>query len=547
MSQENSTSFGKTLEIRENFPAQRNFFLYYNGCRISSSIIRIPLTATTLEKTRSLLSIRKSVQERLKILFLSSEVSPFLKSGGLADVAGALPGALHRLAPEAIDIRVLTTGFGGIRNSPGIAFKKDFLFSFPGGKGEAEVFLSEPGTDPDSVPVTFLDPSRLFDRPALYGENGKDYPDNFRRFLMWSYAIREWMREESFLPDIVHGNDWQSGLFMALLKHWRTTEKELGKIRSLFTIHNMAYKGLFPLEDLPFTGLPPEYGHLSLLEFYGKLAFIKGGICCADRVTTVSPTYREEVLSEPLGEGLSGALRARGEEFLGILNGIDDKIWNPSTDPSLVRPYSFKDLSGKTENRKFLLESFFLSDEPSAPVFGMVTRLAEQKGVDLALKAIRGLLGDSLDFRMVILGSGDPELERESLKLSRDFPHKVAVRIGFDDSLAHQIVAGSDFFLMPSRFEPCGLSQMYAMRYGAIPVVNPTGGLRDTIDPSRTGIWLDSLSLKGVQDGMKKAIEMYRQKALFQQFAEDAMQTDNSWEERAGEYREAYESLLKER
>jgi starch synthase len=264
-------------------------------------------------------------------------------------------------------------------------------------------------------------------------------------------------------------------------------------------------------------------------------------------VTTVSPTYREEVLSEPLGEGLSGALRARGEEFLGILNGIDDKIWNPSTDPSLVRPYSFKDLSGKKENRKFLLESFFLSDEPSVPVFGMVTRLAEQKGVDLALKALRGLLGDSLDFRMVILGSGDPELERESLKLSRDFPHNVAVQIGFDDSLAHQIVAGSDFFLMPSRFEPCGLSQMYAMRYGAIPVVNPTGGLRDTVDPLRTGIWLDSLSLKGVQDGMKKAIEMYRQKALFQRFAEDAMRTDNSWEERAGEYREAYERLLTER
>lgn len=489
------------------------------------------------------LHTRKHVQGPLKILFLSSEVSPYLKSGGLADVAGALPGALHRLAPEEIDVRVLTTGFGGIRNSPGIAFQKSLLFSTPGGKERAEVFRTEAGKAADSVPVTFLDPSRLFDRPALYGENGRDYPDNFRRFLLWSYAVRGWMQEEGFTPHIVHGNDWQSGLFMALLHHWRKMEKEFAGIRSLFTIHNLAYKGLFPLSDLPFAGLPPDYGHFSRLEFYGNLALIKGGICCADRVSTVSPSYREEVLSEPLGEGLSGALWARGDAFFGILNGIDDQVWNPTTDPSIARHFSSDDLSGKETNRKALLEAFSLSGLPSVPVFGMVTRLAPQKGVDLALEALRELLEDAVDFRMVILGSGEPVLEETSRQLARDFPTKVGVRIGFDDSLAHQIVAGSDFFLMPSRFEPCGLSQMYAMRYGAIPVVNPTGGLRDTVNPSSTGIWLDDLSARGVGEGMKKAFSLFREKTLFRRYVEKAMQTDNSWTERAGEYLEVYERL----
>ena len=480
----------------------------------------------------------------MKILFLSSEVSPFLKSGGLADVAGALPGALHRLSPGEVDIRVLTTGFGGIRRNSGIAFKKEFLFSFPGGKGDAEIFLSGADPDTDALSVTFLDPLRLFDRPALYGENGKDYPDNFRRFLLWSYAIREWMQKESFHPDIVHGNDWQTGLFLALLDHWQKTGKDFRTTRSLFTIHNLAYKGLFPLEELPLTGLPPDYGHFSQVEFYGKLAFIKGGICCSDRVTTVSPTYREEVLSEPLGEGLSGALQARGEDFLGILNGIDDRVWNPETDPALAQPFSIHDLTERTVNRKTLLERFSLPDRSPVPVFGMVTRLAEQKGVDLALEGIRSLLEEGIDFRMIILGSGTPELEEKALGVAQRFPGKVAVRIGFDDSLARQIFAGSDFFLMPSRFEPCGLSQMYAMRYGAIPIVNPTGGLRDTVDPSRTGIWLDELSRKGIAEGIRKAIQLYQQKQQVRRIAENAMRTDNSWKERAKVYLKVYEKLL---
>jgi|AADL01.1.fsa_nt_gi starch synthase len=507
----------------------------------------IPHKAGRIPRRRNFLNIRKNIQRQLKILFLSSEVSPFLKSGGLADVAGALPEALYRLAPGEIDIRVLTTGFGGIRHTSGISFQKEFLFSFPGGKGDAEVFQAGSRPDPDGLRVTFLDPLRLFDRPGLYGEDGVDYPDNFRRFVLWSYAIREWMREESFHPDIVHGNDWQTGLFLALLEYWKKTGRDPWTTRSLFTIHNLAYKGLFPLEDLPLTGLSPDYGHFSRLEFYGKLAFIKGGICCADRVTTVSPTYREEILFEPLGEGLSGALRERGENFLGILNGIDDRVWDPETDPALERRFSVNDLSGRTENRRSLLEQFSLPELSGVPVFGMVTRLAEQKGVDLALGAIRSLLDEGIDFRMIILGSGTPELEKQALDVARNTPGKVAVRIGFDDALARRIFAGSDFFLMPSRFEPCGLSQMYAMRYGAIPLVNPTGGLKDTVDPSRTGLWLEELSVKGVADGMKKAIQLYAKKSLFRQFVLHAMRTDNSWKERAKEYLEAYDRLFDNR
>ena len=507
----------------------------------------IPHKAGRIPRRRNFLNIRKNIQRQLKILFLSSEVSAFLKSGGLADVAGALPEALYRLAPGEIDIRVLTTGFGGIRHTSGISFQKEFLFSFPGGKGDAEVFQAGGRPDPDGLRVTFLDPLRLFDRPGLYGEDGVDYPDNFRRFVLWSYAIREWMREESFHPDIVHGNDWQTGLFLALLEYWKKTGRDPWTTRSLFTIHNLAYKGHFPLEDLPLTGLSPDYGHFSRLEFYGKLAFIKGGICCADRVTTVSPTYREEILFEPLGEGLSGALRERGENFLGILNGIDDRVWDPETDPALERRFSVNDLSGRTENRRSLLEQFSLPELSGVPVFGMVTRLAEQKGVDLALGAIRSLLDEGIDFRMIILGSGTPELEKQALDVARNTPGKVAVRIGFDDALARRIFAGSDFFLMPSRFEPCGLSQMYAMRYGAIPLVNPTGGLKDTVDPSRTGLWLEELSVKGVADGMKKAIQLYAKKSLFRQFVLHAMRTDNSWKERAKEYLEAYDRLFDNR
>lgn len=478
----------------------------------------------------------------MKVLFLSSEVSPFSKSGGLADVAGALPEAIASTVHDhQVDIRVVTTAFGGIRRLDGITLKKDINFELPSGMGKTEVFTAQTA---GGVPVTFLNPGNLFERPGLYGENGLDYPDNFERFLLWSYAVRGWVKDEDFFPDIVHGNDWQTGLFMALMEYWRETDKEWKTAASLFTIHNLAYKGLFSIKNLPLTGLPPSYGHFSRLEFYGKMAFIKGGICCSDMISTVSPSYREEVLDEPLGEGLSGALVHRKEQFIGILNGIDDTVWNPENDSFLRTPYSLHDLSGKADSKKELLEAFGLDPTFSGPLFGMVTRLTGQKGVDLALEGVEKLLETGVDFRLVILGSGDPPLEEKTIRLSRDFGQKVAVRIGFDDPLAHRIMAGSDFFLMPSRFEPCGLSQMYAMKYGTIPVVNPTGGLKDTVNPSEAGIWLDDLTEAGVMAGIRKAIGLFQDKARLKKQIVNAMRKNNSWKARAGDYVEAYRKAI---
>lgn len=476
-----------------------------------------------------------------RVLFLSSEVTPFLKSGGLADVAGSLPVALKKVSPDAIDIRIVTTCFAGIRKHGSISSRGSFLFPSPAGSQKADVFTSRISDGKTEVPISFIGIGDLFERSGIYGEKEVEYPDNFERYLFWSYAIREWMKRESFIPDIVHGNDWQTGLFFPLLQTWKNVDKNLGSTHSLFTIHNLAYKGLFPLKRLGETGLPQEYGHFSKLEFHGHLSFLKGGICCTDVVTTVSPGYRNEVLREPEGEGLSGALLARGERFSGVLNGMDLDRWDPETDPLLKEHYSAVNPTAKQSAKSDLLEQFEMEDSLHSPLIGMVTRMTPQKGLDIALAAVAILLREKANIRIVILGSGSPALETEAVQLSHDYPARFGIRIGFDDSLARKIYAGSDFFLMPSRFEPCGLSQMYAMRYGSIPIVNPTGGLRDTVSPGKTGIWLRTLSVEGVVQGVRSAIELYSDKAAFNRYRTNALLEENGWKRRAEQYLDLYE------
>lgn len=484
---------------------------------------------------------RQKTSHPFRVLFLSSEITPFLKSGGLADVAGSLPVALKAASPEGVDIRIATTAFSGIRQHQSIRLHHSFLFQSPSGKRKADVFRSRIGTGEGSVPVYFVGIDDLFERKGIYGEKETEYPDNFERYLLWSHAIRELIRSESFVPDIVHGNDWQTGLFFPLMQTWQKQDKELTATHSLFTIHNLAYKGLFPLDRLPQTGLPEQYGHFSKLEFYGQLSFLKGGICCTDILTTVSPGYRNEVLQEPEGEGLSGALRARGERFVGVLNGMDMDRWNPENDPLIKCPYSSGDHSPKKFAKKDLLDLFGIEESPELPLVAMVTRMTAQKGLDFALEAIEHLFRHNERVRIVILGSGSPVLEKKALQLADTYKGMFGIRIGFDDDLARKIYAGSDFFLMPSRFEPCGLSQMYAMRYGSIPIVNPTGGLRDTVSPGRTGLWLETLSTEGIIQGIREALRLYSDPAAIDRYRTNAMLEENGWGKRAGQYLDLYE------
>ncbi len=474
------------------------------------------------------------------MLYLSSEIVPFLKSGGLADVAGSLPIALKMAALDGIDIRVVTTAFKGIRKHPSIKLQRSFSFSTPSGQCKADLFHAGIGAG-GRVPVYFIGVDDLFERDGIYGEGETEYPDNFERYLFWSYAIRELIRSEPFIPDIVHGNDWQTGLLFPLLQIWKDEDKELAGTHTLFTIHNLAYKGLFPLNRLPETGLPKRYGHFSRLEFYGQLSFLKGGICCTDIVTTVSPGYRNEVLKEPEGEGLSGTLGVRGQRFVGVLNGMDTERWNPETDPLLKSPFSAKDHSPKNLAKQDLSKRFGFDETHDLPMIGMVTRMTGQKGIDLAFSAIEALLRNNEPFRIIVLGSGSPVLEKKAKELASNYKGMFGLRLGFDDELARRIYAGSDFFLMPSRFEPCGLSQMYAMRYGSIPIVNPTGGLKDTVSPGKTGLWLETLSVDGIKQGILGALQLYADPATLNQCRTNAMREENGWWKRAEQYLGLYE------
>ena len=483
------------------------------------------------------------------LLFLTSEISPFMKTGGLADFSQALPPAILRSMADGGEVRVFSPGFRGADTDPRlIPVGSPLSFDTPWGEKTLRVFRAEDpkagkGRHPTGPIIDFLLVDDLFDRPGLYGEAGLDYPDNFIRYFSWSLAVFVWMGETGFIPDVVHGNDWQTGMFFPLLKLNSMGNPTLSRIRTVFTIHNLAFKGLFPLELFSLTGFPDSWGGFDGLEYYGEMSMIKGGIVFSDYVTTVSPTYRNEVLSEPLGAGLSGALKHRGERFLGVLNGIDDDIWNPSTDPMIEASFSRTDLSGKEIDRSSLIrKGNFVS--PEVPVIGCVTRMTSQKGIDLLLLGLdEWFSGKGTPFSFFLLGTGDPVLEKKALELELMYSGRIRVVIGFDEGLSRQIYAGSDFFIMPSRYEPCGLAQMYAMRYGTIPLVFPTGGLRDTVSDGVDGLWMSSLSKGGVTDILDRTLKLYQDKKSFFAFRKHAMEKKNGWEERTGEYLGIYRKM----
>ena len=412
----------------------------------------------------------------MNVLHVASEVAPWSKTGGLGDVASALPRALAGAGAAADDhFAVVTPAYQVDAARYGLARRLRKVRVSVGGYDHEVGVLEGRVMGGGGMVHAWLVDHESFRRPALYGEGGADYPDNAFRFALFSRAALAVPRAFGFTPDVIHAHDWQAGPSLVYARNG-----ELPSARAVFTIHNLAFQGLFAPEvaavvDLGGAGFSPE-GH----EFYGRLSYLKAGLAVADRITTVSPRYAREILAEEFGFGMDGYLQSRAERLSGVLNGCDYDQWNPARDPACAVPYSAEDPSGKRACKAALQRALGLVVRPRAPLIGAVSRLSWQKGFDYAAGALEALCTDR-EVQVVILGSGERELEQRLQALAARFPGRVAVRIGYDEELSHRIYAGSDLFLMPSRYEPCGLGQMYALRYGAAPVVRTTGGLDDTV------------------------------------------------------------------
>lgn len=486
----------------------------------------------------------------MNILIASSEVAPFAKTGGLADVCGALPGALARLGHR---VAVVMPAYRHALRS-GIPIEPmDFEFTVPIGRNQVRGTLLKsrlPGTE---VPVLLVRHDAYFDRPELYTEGGKDYPDNCERFVFFSRAVLEACRALDWPVEIVHGNDWQTGLVSAFLRIELANHPDLARVGSLLTIHNMAYQGRFWHWDMLLTGLDWEYFNWRQMEFYGNLNLLKTGIVFSDAVNTVSPQYAKEIQTPEFGCGLEGVLRARGSAVSGILNGADYDVWNPRTDPHLAKNYdSTCWRTGKAACKAELQKLLGLPIEAKIPLVGLVGRMADQKGWDLVTQVIRRWVADQA-VQWAILGTGDPGYQDLLRKLAQQHPDHVAVKFEFSDKLAHQIEAGADLFLMPSRFEPCGLNQLYSLRYGTVPVVRETGGLADTVvdttseslaQGTANGFSFRPYDSVDLEQALSRACGIYRDDATtWARIVDTGMGQDWSWTRSAARYVELYQSI----
>ena len=485
----------------------------------------------------------------MKVAFVSSEVVPFSKTGGLADVAGALPKFLAQLGHQ---VTIFTPLYSGIRKrfKPRKAKKP---IAVPVGSDTVEGAIYR-GKLPDSkVKVVFIANDRYFDRDGLYGDEGGDYPDNCSRFVFFSRGVLEAMRALKFKPDIIHSNDWQSGLIPVYCRVGYDEGEPFSAAPHVFTIHNMAYQGLFWHWDIPLTNIGWEHFNYKELEFYGKINFLKGGIVFADTITTVSPTYAKEIQSdEELGAGLHGVLSDRSQDVFGVLNGIDYTVWNPETDKLIPSTYSIKNLSGKAACKRELQKEAGLPPKPDVPLVGMITRLADQKGLDLIADGIDEMMADQLQF--VLLGTGLEKYHVLFEQVAKRYPQKAGIFLKFDNRLAHMIEAGADMFLMPSRYEPCGLNQMFSLKYGTVPIVRETGGLADTITDATdanvkagtaNGFSFEPYETAALLEAIGRALDAYADKACWSKLVAVGMAQDWSWARSAREYVKLYEHTLK--
>lgn len=474
-----------------------------------------------------------------EILHCSSEVVPFSKSGGLADVSSALPEALSRLGHR---VSIVTPLYATVdRNRHGIVPARRGFDVTIGGR--TETFDVHEAELPSGTHVYLLENEAFFGRPQLYGTRDGAYEDNHLRYAFFSAAAFRLLRALRLRPDVLHCHDWQTAL-VPVYNHLF----HLDMFATVMTIHNLAYQGLFPSASLPEVSLPWELFNPEQLEFWGKVNFLKAGLVFADRITTVSPRYAREILTDEMGCGLQGVLRKRAGVLSGILNGVDYREWSPETDPYLPARFSADDLSGKNECRAALLRDFGL-EEPGGPVFGVVGRLTEQKGFRLFADVIPGLVeaGGSV----VILGAGDRDVEEMIEATARRFPARVAVRIAYDNGLAHRIEAGSDFFMMPSRFEPCGLNQLYSLRYGTLPIVHAVGGLDDTVldlqeDPDAgTGYKFREFERLDLMEKILLATALWHDRTRLGAARRRGMLADFGWDASARAYETLYGDIVR--
>jgi starch synthase len=482
----------------------------------------------------------------LKLCILSSEIMPFAKTGGLADVTGALLQELKRLGH---DVRGWMPLYASVKRShPEFKPVLD-LQNLPLRMGVHDYYFSVytasyPGTD---IPMYFIDCPALYDRQAFYTFDA----DEHRRFVLFSRAAIESCQRLGFVPDIFHCNDWHTAMLPLYLKTVYASWPAFAQVRSVLTIHNIGYQGVMPATVVDDLGLGSADSQLDPTDrAQGFINPLKTGIKFADVVTTVSPTYAREIRDTDLGMGMQAALAARSNGVVGILNGVDYREWDPQRDPHLTVHFDSKDLRGKLANKKRLLEAAGLGIDEAMPLIGMVTRLAEQKGIDLLIDALPMVLERRQDFGLWVLGSGDDRYVAFFTDLARQFPSRVTFRAGYDESLAHLIEAGSDMFLMPSRYEPCGLNQMYSLRYGTVPIVRKTGGLADSVqhfDPATregTGVVFNDYDAPAVRWALNTALDWFRDSQSWRRLMRNAMAQDFSWERQTLKYEQVYRDAI---
>lgn len=474
----------------------------------------------------------------MKVLFVVSECVPFIKSGGLADVAGSLPKELKSLGT---DVRVILPKYQTIAQQYKNRMEKVCEFSVS--LGWREQYCGIESLEFDGVTFYFVDNEYYFKRDGLYG-----YWDDGERFSYFTKAVLESLSHLDFYPDILHCHDWHTAMIPFLLRTQYQWRKGYSFIRSIFTIHNLQFQGVFPKEVMTgLLGIEESYFHPEQLEFYGNINFMKAGLISSDYITTVSPTYRDEILTAYYGEKLEGVLRGRAGSLQGILNGIDDSYYSPDAGGDIA-PYTKEDSTGKQVNKKRLQQKFGLDQNPDVPVLSIVSRLTKQKGLDLVKRVFHEIMQENLQF--IILGTGDHEFEQFFKEMAHAYPDKLRVHIGFDEDLAKQIYAGADLFLMPSRFEPCGLGQMIALRYGTLPLVRETGGLNDTVlsynekTKEGHGFSFRNFNAHDMLYTLNRALAFYHNdRETWSKIVREAMGIDCGWAQSAFKYNQLYAKI----
>jgi len=491
--------------------------------------------------------------KKIKVLFVTSEVVPFIKTGGLADVSSALPQILAEMGHE---VRIVVPKYGAVDDRKfkihEVVRLKDLQIKI----GDKDVIFSIkscflPGQKV-RVQIYFLDNQEYFgSRNSLYTDpaTGKDYPDNDERFILLCRSVFELISKLGWIPDIIHCNDWQCALIPVYLKNLYKNGPQFAQFKTLLTVHNLAYQGEFPKSSFKKTGLPEDLNSEKGIEIYDKINFMKGGLLFADVINTVSETYANEIRTDDeLGAGLRNVLAKRKNNLFGIINGIDTRLWNPEKDKHLPKKYSIKNLEGKADNKKELANRFGFKYDPDIPIIGSITRLYDAKGIDLINESFKELM--SLDIQFILLGTGEKKYHIFFEKMAQKYPGKFACYLGFNDELAHLIEGGSDIFLMPSRYEPCGLNQMYSLVYGTVPVVRETGGLADTVSQfdEKTGggngfVFRQYNSANMIKE-LKRALKIFKDKKLWTRIIKNGMKSDFSWDSSAKKYLDLYKTIL---